>query len=53
MQGDKQTNDYDIINIYSDKIECVVSETHAVYYTLDNCEFIIISLDSFTRTHQV
>ena len=50
---EKQASDYDIIHVYGNQIECVMSETHAVYYTQENCEFIVINLGSFVRTHQI
>ena len=41
-------NDYDIQRIYSNQVECVLSDSHAVYFAQDNCEFTVIELENFT-----
>lgn len=43
------SNDYDIIRVYSNQVMCVMSETHAVFYAQESCEFTTIDLDTFTR----
>lgn len=47
------SNDYDIIRVYSNQVTCEMSETHAVFYAQESCEFTAIDLDTFTRQHQI
>ena len=42
-------NDYEIILMYANQVECTMSESHAVYYAQENCEFTVIDLETFSK----
>ena len=47
------SNDFDIIRIYSNQVECAMSDTHVVYFAQESCEFTVIDLASYTKQHQI
>lgn len=52
-EGMSLSNDYEIVRIYSNQVECVMSESHAVFYAQENCEFTVINLNKFAIVHQI
>ena len=47
------SNDFDILRVYSAQVECVMNDTHVVYYAQENCEFTVIDMDTFMKTHTI
>ena len=47
------SNDFDLLRIYSSQVEVTMSESHAVFYAQENCEFTVIDLETFTKRLQV